>query len=184
MSAAQRYEKRSARYVFRTSDQTLMRFADMDARGVSHHATVRDLSETGLAFTFGREEKPTSFPDEGDLLKIEFNVPGRKSIACFATVVRVEHVNDWDPDWGDRGFTKVALHFRNLPTLHLRTIQLGLKGKVGKELDFDWSQERRRHAFAFAAMTLALALVLFAMATPLSAWIKPFAVSKSATVLK
>jgi hypothetical protein len=171
MSAAQQYLQRSTRYVFQTGDQTLMRFADMDTRGVKHSAAIRNLSETGLAFTFSSETEYAAMPDEGEVLKIEFAIPGRKMIACFATVVRIEMKNEWDPEWGDRGYFIVGLQFRNLPTLHLRAIQLGLRGRVDREPEFDWSADRRRHTIAFSLAAVAMPFAMFVMATPMYAWI-------------
>ncbi|MEK7355987.1 MAG: PilZ domain-containing protein, partial [Bdellovibrionota bacterium] len=105
MSAARHYFSRSPRYVFGPEEESQLRFAGMNTRGVIHRAAIRDLSESGIAFALGQTEAP----EEGELLKIEFPVPGRPSIACFATVVRVEARSDWDPEWGDRGHTLIGL---------------------------------------------------------------------------
>jgi hypothetical protein len=166
MSTARHYFTRSPRYVFDHSDESVVRFAGMHTRGIIHRAAIRDLSESGLAFAIG-ETQP---PEEGELLKIEFPIPGRKNIACFATVIRVEKRSDWDPEWGDRGHTLIGLQFRNLPTAHFRALQKGLDGRVAHE-NFDWQTSRRTHAFAFAGLSLALALGAWAMTQPPQAWL-------------
>ncbi|MES2966024.1 MAG: PilZ domain-containing protein [Bdellovibrionota bacterium] len=166
MSTARTYFSRSPRYVFGTEEESALRFAGMNTRGVIQRAAIRDLSESGLAFAIGETESP----EEGELLKIEFPIPGRKTIACFATVVRVERRSDWDPEWGDRGHTLIGLQFRNLPSLHFRAIQRGLEGRVTNE-NFDFQRTRRTHALAFTGLSIALALGAWAMAQSPQAWL-------------
>ena len=126
MSSAARYYQRAPRYVFRPNDKSIMRFAGMDSRGLSSHANVNDLSATGLSFLV---DGPI-IPMEGDLLKIEFGVPGRKQIAWFATVVRVESRTDWNPELGDRSRTLVAIRFRQLPVPFQKAIQKSISGRL------------------------------------------------------
>lgn len=112
-SALKRYYPRSPRYVLQPLDRTVLRFAQMQTRGISATTTITDVSESGLCFTLSSEAKP----DEGDMLKVEFTVPGRGQIACFATVVRVEEKT---------GLTYVGILFRNLPSGHRRILGEGL----------------------------------------------------------
>lgn len=161
MSAARNYVQRPPRYVFQTGDSSLLRFAPMETRGLSARAVIRDLSESGLSFTLPITEHPDTLPEEGSPLKVEFPIPGRDQIACFATVTRVEQRTEWIPEWGDRGYHLIALQFRHLPTLHLKAIRRGLQGKATSEQTFE--QIKRTHTFAFAAMTALLALAMFAM---------------------
>lgn len=170
MSAARQYFTRSPRYVFQAEDSNLVRFAPLQTRGISQKAVIQNLSESGLSFTLPITEAVESLPEEGSALKVEFPIPGRSSIACFATVTRVEQKTDWVPEWGDRGYHLVALQFRHLPTLHLRAIQKGLKGLVDHEPNFDWSQVRRTHTFAFAGMSLAMVACCFALTLSAHTW--------------
>jgi hypothetical protein len=142
----------------------------METRGISARAIIRDLSETGLSFTLPITEPIETLPDEGVPLKVEFPIPGRDQIACFATVTRVEQRTEWVPEWGHRGYHLIALQFRHLPTLHLRAIKRGLQGRVHEEHDISFSSMKRTHAFAFSGLCLALVLVMFAMTTPVSAF--------------
>lgn len=166
MSTARHYFPRSPRYVFGDSDDGVVRFAGMNTRGVIHRAAIRDLSESGLAFALGE----TDPPEEGELLKIEFPIPGRKNIACFATVIRVEERTEWDPEWGDRGHTLVGLQFRNLPSLHFRALRKGLEGRVTPE-NFDWQRTRRTHALAFTGLSIALLASAWAMTQSPQTWL-------------
>ncbi len=170
MSAARQYFNRSARYVFQAQDGTLVRFAAMQTKGIAARAIIRDLSESGLCFTLPITENVNDLPDEGTPLKIEFPIPGRSSIACFATVTRVEQRSEWIPEWGDRGYHLIALQFRHLPSLHLKAIQRGLQGRVSDEPEFNFQKIRRLHAFAFTGMSLTLCLCFYAMTLTAHEW--------------
>jgi hypothetical protein len=167
MSAARNFVQRPSRYIFQTSDSSLVRFAPMETRGISARAIIRDLSESGLSFTLPITEAIETLPEEGAPLKVEFPIPGRDQIACFATVMRVEQRTEWVPEWGDRGFHLIALQFRHLPTLHLRAIKTGLQGRVEDEVELSFSSIRRSHAIAFGGISLALIVTMFAMTAPL-----------------
>jgi hypothetical protein len=174
MSAARHFVQRPPRYIFQAGDSSLVRFAPMETRGISAKAVIRDLSESGLSFTLPITEHVDTLPEEGAPLKVEFPVPGRPQIACFATVTRVEQRSEWVPEWGDRGYHLIALQFRHLPTLHLRAIKNGLEGRVDHEPEFNFQTMKRTHGFAFAGMSLALILCITAMTTSLSQWIQFF----------
>lgn len=168
MSAAHTYTQRSPRYVFQAQDGTLVRFAAMQTKGIASRAVIRDLSESGLSFTVPITE--TSLPDEGFPLKVEFPVPGRGTIACFATVTRVEQREEWVPEWGSRGYHLIALQFRHLPTPHLRAIQKGLQGRVSDEREINLDSVRRSHSIAFIGMGLALTFCFQAMLMTAHQW--------------
>lgn len=170
MSAARHYLSRSPRYVFRTEDSCLVRFAAMETKGTSARAIIRDLSESGLSFTLPITEDILTLPEEGSPLKVEFPIPGRTTIACFATVTRVEQRTEWVPEWGDRGFHLIALQFRHLPTLHLRAIQKGLQGRVHDEQDFNFQSLKASHVLAFGGMSLALSLCFYALTFSAHTW--------------
>ena len=172
MSAARSFIQRPPRYVFQAHDSSLVRYAAMETRGLSARAIIRDLSESGLSFTLPITESLESLPEEGAPLKVEFPVPGRNQIACFATVMRVEQRTEWVPEWGDRGFHLIALQFRHLPTLHLKAIKNSLQGRAEDEIEVNFSSIRRAHSIAFAGLALALIATMFAMITPLEVFSK------------
>lgn len=168
--SARQYITRSPRYVFQAEESNLVRFAPLQTRGISQKAVIQTLSESGLSFTLPITEAIESLPEEGSPLKVEFPIPGRSTIACFATVTRVEQRHEWIPEWGDRGYHLVALQFRHLPSLHLRAIQKGLSGLVDQESNFDWQQVKRTHAFAFGGMSLCVVACSFALTLSAEAW--------------
>lgn len=167
MSAARQYHTRTPRYVLKAEDESLMRFAGMETKGIAYRARVRDLSATGFAFVVGGAEPP----EEGEVLKIEFTVPGRGQIACFATVIRVDRREDWDPEIGTREQTLVACQYRNLPSLHARSIELSLKSRTSSEGEYDWESDRRKHAVALAGLSLILVLCMSFLAQSPAFWI-------------
>lgn len=170
MGSARHYIARSPRYVFQAEDSSLLRFAPMETRGHSQRAVIQNLSETGLSFSLPITEPIETLPEEGSALKVEFPIPGRTSIACFATVTRVEQRSEWVPEWGNHGFHLIAVQFRHLPSLHLRAIQKGLNGLVTPEVEFEWAATRRQHAFAFFGMGVALIATCFALTLTATAW--------------
>lgn len=176
MSSAHRYHTRSPRYLLRPEDRSLMRFAGMETRGSSVTTQVQDLSETGLSFTIHGELTP----HEGDMLKVEFTVPDRNQIACFATVVRVEERKEWDPTLGPLSYNLVAIQFRNLPAAHHRALQAGLRARTDNETDGLLNdsktdgliqQQHDLHKAAFCTLSILFALVLFILAQSPNAWL-------------
>lgn len=122
-STAGRYIARSPRYILSPLDSRMMRFAPMDTRGVTWPAEILDLSESGLAFTLKTDE----YPREGESVKIEFTIPGRRQVACFATVTRLE-IHD--------GIKKIAIRFDNLPPIFRAALRFSLKHRV-RNSNFD-----------------------------------------------
>jgi hypothetical protein len=116
---------RSPRYLLTAEDNRKLRFASMQTRREATYAALKNLSESGLGFTVAVADAP----QEGDMIKIEFTVPGIKQIACFATVSRVELGDSPDPEWGANSYAFVALEFRNLPAHAQDLIERGLKSK-------------------------------------------------------
>jgi len=187
MSSAARYISRSPRYTFRLEDENLMRFAGMAKAAYSSRARVHDLSSTGISFTVDPKEAPAS----GDMLKIEFGLPGSRQVAWFAEVVRVEARHEWDPELGDRKFTLVALRFRQLPAPFAKAIQksLGPRLKHKKEKDdgsfadsidqeFEIARDDAPPGYQsqmlFWAVTLGMLLSLTLLALPEKFWFLPF----------
>ena len=132
MSKAYRYQTRSPRYVLKLSDRSTLRFAMMETRGICTPSTVLNLSRTGLAFEF--KGSPTAdLPVEGEIIKIEFEIPGLKQVACFATVTRTvtRTVARVDKTHDQMGTSENITHtigvlFRNLPTAFTRILDEGL----------------------------------------------------------
>ncbi len=155
-----RFFTRAPRYLFRPHDHSLLRYATLATTGVSHTTLIHDLSETGLSFlcSFGVP------PEEGEVLKLEFTVPGRKQIACFATVVRVEQRSVWSAENGDALFYLVAIQFRNLPFAHRRALQVGLQPRTRDSEDaIILDSEHRRHGYILTGMSALFIGILYWM---------------------
>lgn len=173
MSSAARYFSRAPRYVFRPDDESLMRFAGMEPHGSILRARIHDLSTTGLSIVVASGYAP----EIGEMLKIEFGLPGSRQVAWFATVVRVERKNSWDPDLGDREYTLVGLRFRQLPAPFASAIKRSLESRIEStettnllEAGPDTAHERKMFWFMGAVLAILLAL----MALPPSIWLHPF----------
>jgi PilZ domain len=168
MSSAARYFQRSPRYVLRPGDRSLMRYAGMESKGDATPARVRDLSSTGLSFIVEGE----NVPFENELLKVEFNIPGDKQVAWFATVMRVETRSEWDPSLGDQTFTLIALRFRPLPPQFQNAIEKSLSGRISPDEEPLTSVNDASALFTLAAATSALLASMLWMCLPLSKWIQ------------
>lgn len=128
-----RFIPRANRYVLRPKDQHLLRFSSQSEASTSgvHETTLINLSRTGLAFLVEREFAPPL----GDLIKIEFNVPGNEhKVAWWARVVRTEEYtqNIWwmknDPQFRD--LITIGIHFQELPEGHQDQIQGGIDKRL------------------------------------------------------
>lgn len=166
-SAATRYQTRSPRYTLRAHDRTLLRYAGMDTRGVSMPAEMQNLSETGIAFTL---PVTAEAPQEGDVLKIEFTVPGREQIACFSTVVRVESIAHWEPDFGEKLTLQVGVKFRNLPSLYQKALQQSLNGLTSGDQAIDWNSHRQNHLYVFGALSVCMLVGFYVLSLPPQNW--------------
>jgi hypothetical protein len=190
-SSAEQYHSRAPRYILNPTDQSMMRVAPMRTRGQAIPTRLLDVSESGLSFMV-RADSPNAsaselatadlraseLPDEGEMIKIEFTVPKRKQIACFATVIRVETVEEWHPDFGQITFSKIAIQFRNLPSaykLHLQKSLASIAPVDAKETDvidlssdFEWPNISWQDWFTLGAIVLGLLLTFFLMNVPLN----------------
>lgn len=81
-----KYQARMARYTLATEDNTLIRFAGPQRTPWEEATEVKNISLTGLAFT-----SPSDIcPQLGEVIKIEFSIPGGQQTACYALVTRLE----------------------------------------------------------------------------------------------
>lgn len=120
------YLPRAPRYRLNPSDKAAIRFAKLETSGKFWRGNLINISTSGLCFVqeeVSRYGLRNSSIDEGDVLKIEFTVPGRKQIACFGTVVRVDQKIGWNPEWGELSYTTFGLQFRNLPHAHRHALE-------------------------------------------------------------
>lgn len=127
---ARKFINRAPRYILRTTDNQMLRFAAHDDSHRSHTTRFINISETGLAFLIDR----SSCPNIGEFIKLEFPVPGGEQIAWFGKVVRIEEYNP-HPWWSDKknedptSEIVVGVRFHDLPEGHKRSISSHLQEK-------------------------------------------------------
>ncbi|MCB0355431.1 MAG: PilZ domain-containing protein [Bdellovibrionales bacterium] len=129
---AKKFVDRAPRYVIRASDNKFLKFApDGDYQ---HIFTTRlvNISISGLAFITTVDQAPK----KGDLIKMEFPIPGGEQIAWWGKVVRIENYSakkSWQPqseDFYDKKEILVAVKFESLPDGHMQRIRSGLLAKA------------------------------------------------------
>ena len=173
-----RFVPRATRYVLRPQDKHILRFSSHKDEGASaiQETTLVNLSRTGLAFLVEREFAPLL----GDLIKVEFNVPGNEQkVAWWARVVRTEEYtqNIWwmkeDPKFRD--LITIGIHFQELPEGHQSQIQTGIDQRLeqlvreyrklqGQRLWAWWKWRGFRiAAFLFAALAVLWGLYLLSL---------------------
>jgi hypothetical protein len=109
-------------------DNKRMYFALDSEKGKKHATQVANISETGLAFV----AKDYEAPSIGEMIKVEFTVPGEGKMAWFAKVVRVEEYYDvrwWDPqdEFESPSEVMVAVKYVDMPEKHKAVIHRGLE---------------------------------------------------------
>ncbi|MCM2281052.1 MAG: PilZ domain-containing protein [Bdellovibrionaceae bacterium] len=154
VATARPYIPRAPRYVIRPHDKSLLRFKDAAPNGEASSATILDLSESGLLFTI----QGPDHPELQETIKVEFTIPGRSQMACFATVTRVETDVEWELD-GKQTSTgvRIAVRFLDLPPAFRHTLHASLSTRTLKDriLTTDTSSGRQKQ---MRLLRLALAL--------------------------
>jgi hypothetical protein len=85
-SSLAKYHARSPRYVLQPEDNTLIRVAGPKQTPWEETTDIRNISLTGLVFTAANDLCPSI----GEILKIEYSVPGGQKLAGYAMVTRLE----------------------------------------------------------------------------------------------
>ena len=114
-----KYHARAPRYILNTDDDYLIRIAGPRQIPWEEGTEIRNVSLTGLAFTAADDLCPLL----GEVIKIQFSIPGGRQMACHAVVTRLEN----DP----RDFKKmlVAVHFYKLEMAHRVILAQGISRK-------------------------------------------------------
>lgn len=113
-----RYHARSPRYILDTQDNNLIRFSGAERLPWEEKTELRNVSLTGLSFICASDLSPQL----GEIIKIQFAVPGSETMACYAIVIRIA------PD--DSYSNEVAVHFYKLDRLQRINLVQGLAQKV------------------------------------------------------
>lgn len=82
---------------------------------------IKNISLSGLAFTAPADLCPLV----GEVIKIQFEIPGAKQMACFGLVVRLDEL--------DSGTTLVGIKFQNLEMAHKLFLLQGLALKLKEQ---------------------------------------------------
>lgn len=112
-----KYHARSPRYILDTEDDFLIRVAGPQQMPWEEGTQIRNVSLTGLAFTAPEDLCPLL----GEVIKIQFAVPGSQMMACYGIVTRLEQESD------ERML--VGLHFYKLEMAHRIVLAQGLSRK-------------------------------------------------------
>ncbi len=113
-----RYHARSPRYVLNTEDNQLIRLSGAERLSWEEKTELKNISLTGLSFSAPADLSPQL----GEIIKIQFTVPGSEMMACYAIVTRIELVGEHE--------NEIAVHFYKLDRLQRINLVQGLAQKV------------------------------------------------------
>jgi hypothetical protein len=116
-----RYHARAPRYILDTEDNSLIRLSGAEQLAWEENTELRDVSLTGLSFTAPQDLSPQI----GEVIKIQFSVPGSQQMACFAVVIRIEKLDSFE--------NQIGVHFYKLDRTQRLNIVQGLAQKVTKK---------------------------------------------------
>jgi hypothetical protein len=127
-----KYHGRSPRYILNTDDDSLIRIAGPRQMPWEEGTEIKNISLTGLAFVAPSDLCPLL----GEVIKIQFEVPESKSMACHAVVTRIDPLRQQK--------MLVAVHFYKLEMAQRLALTQGLsrklKDQVDQQLISDYSQ--------------------------------------------
>lgn len=116
-----RYHARAPRYILNTEDNSLVRLSGAEQLSWEEKTELRDVSLTGLSFLAPQDLSPQL----GEVIKIQFSVPGSQQMACYAIVIRIEKINQFD--------NLIGVHFYKLDRTQRLNIVHGLAEKIQKK---------------------------------------------------
>ncbi len=122
-----RYHARAPRYILNTEDNSLVRLSGAEQLSWEEKTELRDISLTGLSFLAQQDLSPQI----GEVIKIQFSVPGSQQMACYAVVIRIEKINPFD--------NLIGVHFYKLDRTQRLNLVHGLAEKVQKNKPLDIS---------------------------------------------
>lgn len=136
-----RYHARAPRYILDTEDNHLIRLSGAERRSWEENTEIKDISLTGLSFTASADLSPQL----GEIIKIQFSVPGSEQMACYAVVIRIDAVSEFD--------NVIGVHFYKLDRVQRLNLVQGLAHKIQKATD------KKRTANTPVQLVAALGLV-------------------------
>ena len=115
------YFQRSPRYILLPQDQCLIRVSGPKQTPWEEGTEIKDISNSGLSFTAPN----IILPRMGESIRVQFDVPGSQSMACYAKVIRIEkNMND---------NSLIAIQFESLNSVQQWNLSRGLKRKKTTE---------------------------------------------------
>lgn len=107
MTSLAKYHGRSPRYILDTEDESLVRVAGPKQIPWEEGTAIKNVSLTGLAFTAPIDLCPLL----GEVIRIQFNPPTARQMACYAIVTRLEQIGSQSMLVGVH-FYKMDMHQR------------------------------------------------------------------------
>lgn len=150
-----RYHARSPRYVLSTDEDYLIRLAGPHQVPWEEGTQIQNVSLTGLAFTAPSDLCPLL----GEVIKIQFTVPGSKQMACYAIVTRLDHVS--------KSTILVGVHFYRLEMPQRVVLAQGLsrKFKIRNETE---NRITTRQLMVLILKSIIMGITLFGITTLMS----------------
>lgn len=145
-----RYHARAPRYILDTQDNSLIRLSGAEKLSWEEKTELRDVSLTGLSFTAPQDLSPQI----GEVIKIQFPVPGSEQMACYAVVIRIEKINQYD--------NLIGVHFYKLDRTQRLNLVQGLSDKIPANNHFS-NQKKITNIISVTGLVLTLACWLFLM---------------------
>lgn len=139
-----RYHGRSPRYVLNTEDNSLVRLSGATQLSWEEKTELRDISLTGLSFLAQQDLSPQI----GEVIKIQFSVPGSQQMACYAVVIRIEKINQFD--------NMIGVHFYKLDRTQRLNLVHGLAEKVQKTKPEGSKQNKMNMFISVAGLIITL----------------------------
>jgi PilZ domain len=140
-----RYHARQPRYILNATDNNLIRYSGAERYSWEEKTELKNISLTGLTFSAPIDIKPQL----GEVIKIQFEVPGAEPMACHAIVTRIEHINSYD--------CEIAIHFYKLERIQRINLVQGLtiKNSQNQKLEVKSGPSKIRRLFNVAALLTA-----------------------------
>lgn len=153
-----KYHARAPRYILQPEDNTLIRVAGPQQTPWEEATEIQNISLTGLAFT----APPELCPLVGEVIKIQYEVPGSLQTACFGLVTRLDRVSS--------AMVLVGVEFKKLELAHRIVLAQSLarklknqstREKIGFRQALGIILKHKRKEVLIAATALVLWAILF-----------------------
>lgn len=149
-----KYHARAPRYILNTDDNFLIRIAGPRQIPWEEGTEIKNVSLTGLAFTAPEDLCPLL----GEVIKIQFSVPGSQQMACHAIVTRLETAANSE--------MLVGVHFYKLEMAHRIVLAQGLSQKFKNQQKKHIKTDSGTSHFSFANIP-----TIFLMGVLLYLWV-------------